>query len=389
MKRLLVLFIVFASAWNSCICASESSDFVDNLECSLDTLASIILPDSINTVEGTYIESDWRYHLRNKTLSVNDTSIRWPRFINFCLNVYRWADHVFNYHDSLYVKGTGKYGKALILCDNWADSYSFQLEQIPSMIMMGPLYTNLGIQLKYSILSIGYSVDMNSIFSHNPSKHKKWNFSISCARFLLEANLWQNEGGTYVRRFGDYNEGKLVRLPFDGLVFNAYNIHAIYFFNFKRFSLGATHNYSNDQIKSAGSFTLGADISSYRVDFDFTLLPSDLKDFYPYPIDLYRFRYNTYALIIGYTYNWVINKHFVANISLFPSLGITRTHKESTDGRADLFALNGKVMAALLYDHKAFFTGLKVNLKGNFFHSNNIKFWNLIQNYQLAVGVRF
>lgn len=348
------------------------------------------LPDTIASRTGTYVEDDWRYRLHKGDFKhLLDPEIHWPRFVGFCLDVYRWADRVFNSHDTLYVKGDGRHGKVLLISDNWMDSYYFDPRTGPDIKMLGDIYANLGVNLKYSGMSVGYSVDMNSVFGHKPSNHKKWDFGFSCARFNIEIHLWKNEGGTYVRGFGDYDNGNLLRMPFDGLSFKAWDLHGYYLFNNRKFSMGAAYNYSFDQRKSAGTAIIGFDISSYFINFDFTKLPPELLDYYPYPLDSYRFDYRSYTLIGGYSYNWVLNKHFLLNVTLFPGIGISSSRQDSSRGRDVLAALNIKNTNALIYNYKQLFCCLKTAFTGNFFLTDDIKFFSNIQNYQLAIGLRF
>lgn len=352
------------------------------------TAPGIILADSISRRHGTYAENYWTKRLKAHDLSLDDPSVRWPRFIGFFVNVYNWFQRNLNYHDTTYVKGDGRLGKVILQSDNWADSYFLRSEELHSINMMSDPYANLGLYFKYSILSVGYSLDMSTIFTGDAPKHHKWNFGINCARFNIELNLWRNEG-TYIRRFGNYHHGRLIKKYFDGLTFSAWDISSFYLFNSDRFSWGAAYAFDNNQLISQGSALLGFNIASYRVDFDFSKLPEDLRNFYHYPLESYRFRYHTYNLTGGYTFNWVINRHFVFNITGLPGVGISASSSDSTHGLDTLFSMCFRGMGGLLYTNKRFFFGAKASFTGHIFFSGNMDCFTNIQNYQASVGIKF
>lgn len=338
----------------------------------------------------TYAENNWFYLLRNRRLDVADPTVRWPnKFVAWFVDVYNWFNRNFNYHDPQYVASEKRHWKVMLTSDNWVDAYSFTPKEIPNIRMMGDIYANLGAYIKYYGVSLGYSIDMNAIFSGKPSNHRKFDFGVSCARFNIEAHLWRNAGGTFVRSFGNYNGGRFIKMPFEGLTFNALNLNAYYMFNSAKFSWGATYNYAGNQRISAGTPILGFDISSYIVDFDFTILPQALKDFYPYPLDYYKFHYQSYNIIGGYAYNWVLSKHLTANITMIPGLGISSSVSDSSHGRDILLSASVKGLASLLYTNKRFFIGIKAMVNGNAFLSGNVDFYSAIQNYQASLGVKF
>lgn len=350
---------------------------------------SVALPDSITPITGTYADNYWLFRIKNRTLDFDDPTVRYPGFIAFIIKAYQWFDRTFDTYDHTYVKGDGRLGRIYISSDNWVDAYSFKPNGTPPIRMLSSMYANLGIRARYSILSIGYSVDMNSILSRRASQHRKWDFSLTTATFNVEVHTWINDGKTNVRQFGTYNDGNLIKEPFDGLTFRATQVMGYYIWNHKRFSIGSALNFTNKQRISQGSALLGLEYSNYKVDFDFTKLSKRLQDYYEYPIDFYRFHYQSYRIIGGYSYNWVANRHIVCNITALPAVGVTESDFDSSYGGHTLVALGGKAMAAISYSNKRFFAGLSAALTGNTFLTRDIHFYSVIQNYQIAIGLKF
>lgn len=79
-----------------------------------------------------------------------------------------------------------------------------------------------------------------------------------------------------------------------------------YIFNGQKFSYRAAFNQNEKQLKSSGSFLLGSGIYLFNIGLDSLTVYSNKK-----AIKSYQFGLN-----IGYSYNWVFNKHFLANGSL-------------------------------------------------------------------------
>jgi len=303
--------------------------------------------------------------------------------------VYNWFQRNFNARDTTYVKSDGKMGKLMLISDNWADNYLFGSKTLPYITMGSKMFPNLGIYVKYGILSIGYSVDMSTLFGGNHSSRQKWNFSVGCARFNIEAHLWRNSGTTYIHRFDDFKEMKSLDLPYDGLTFSAANVHGYYIFNNRRFDFGSALGYSNNQRISQGSALVGLDISRIVAFFDFTRLPNEIIESNPYPVDSYRFHYQSYSILGGYSFNWVMNKHFIFNLTAIPGLGAAYSREDAS--MSDKLQLAGvfKGVAGLLYTTNRFFAGVRCRYHANAVLSDDIDFMNGRLNIQATVGFRF
>lgn len=349
--------------------------------------ALLQMPDSL---EIPSTSRDWLVLLKHGQLRVEDPAVRWPnRFVAWCVGAYNWYNRNLNYHDPEWVKGDGYHFHAMLLSDNWIDAYTFRYQKFPSMALMDRLYPNLGLYLKAWSLTLGYSLDMGTVVNGEKSTHQKLSGSFSCARCMVEAQLWRSNVTTHIRYYGAYDKKHLLKFPFDGLRFSEANVSAYYFFNHSRFTLGAALSFNNNQRRSAGSAIAGVSFNMYGANFDFTRLPDELKDYQKYPFDYYTFHYRTYNLMGGYSYNWVFNRKWVFNITAIPGVGITSTAGDSTIGKDVLLALYGKGMTGILYTHKRFFAGLRGTVSANIFTANDVLFANALQNYQLSIGVKF
>lgn len=332
---------------------------------------------------------NWWHLLKKGKLNTADTTIRYPKFLNFCMKVYRWADKAFNSYDTTYVVGTGKKWKARILTDGWMDSYYINPgKKMPIRIMSDP-YFNVGGYIQYMAVSLGYSVDMNNLFGNDPANHHKFEYSFSCARFNIEGHYWKNTAATYIRTFGNYNNGHIIKRLFDGVQLSDFEVYGYYFFNNKKFAWGAAYNYAKIQKKSAGTAVIGFGYTDTDITMDLNKLPEELSPYLNIPPEVYHFRYHSYSIISGYSFNWVWNKHLLFNVSAFPGVGINITQADNHSGAAKSLALNIRWLASLTYNLDNFFICAVGRLNGNWYYSGGNTLFSSVENGQLSVGIRF
>lgn len=322
-------------------------------------------------------------------LTYQDTTVRYPGFIDFCMRVYRWYTRTFSTYDPMYVQGLKKHGKLRLVSDNWANAYYFRTRKGIPIVMGSNPYSNLGFAINYYSLSYGYSWDITSIFHGAEANHHKQSLSFSASRLYADAFMWKNSGSAELREIGNSEGARLYQKDFDGIDFKAYGVNAYYIFNYSRFCFGAAYNLSHRQLKSQGSWMLGFSLSYIDCLIDFTKLTAvNLTKLNP-PQEQYRFFYDTLSVSGGYSYNLVLGKHWLYNITLLPSIGITGSKDESSTGKMTLQGLQIKGKTALNYISDKFFISITGDGLGNFFLSKSLKYISGIFNLQVSTGFKF
>lgn len=364
--------------------------------------ADIAVPDSlmrVDSVKSRQISSGqirrqdspnwWWNRLKANSLQLNDTTVDYPKFLGFCVKVYNWGDKFFNSYDPEYVQGTGKRWKASVKTDNWADSYAFKFHKDHTMRLMSDIYCNAGVYLQYMAVSVGYSIDLSNVIGNKPMSHKKFEASFTCSLFSIDFNYAENTGGSYIRKYGDFNNGRLFKLPFPGVSMYSMSVDAYYFFNHKRYSQGAAYSFAKLQKRSTGSFILGFDYHRQNITFDMMTMPDPLKAITTIPLDTYRVHYNSYSLIFGYGYNLVFARRWIFNATTMPLMGISRCYDDSLEGKRNIISLGLKFRTSLTWNIGNYFLGLSFKLDGHSYLSPNHHFFNAIENLAGSVGVRF
>ncbi|MCM1377882.1 MAG: DUF4421 domain-containing protein [Clostridium sp.] len=335
-------------------------------------------------------DHDWWTLLKKGKLSMSDTTVIYPKFLKFCVGVYNWGDKFFNSYDTDYVESTGKRWKARLVNDNWVDSYSMRFYgKDMRMRMMSDIYCNVGAYIQYMAVSVGYSLNINHAVFGKPLDQKRLEAGFSCARFSLDFSYTANSGGSYIRTFGDYKNGKIFKSYFPGLDLHTLTIDLYYFFNNRKYSQGAAYGFAKFQKRSAGSFIIGLTYSTQNISMDFSTLNPKLQPYFKLDNYFLKLHYTDYCLLLGYGFNWVWNPHLLFNISVMPSIGINNTYEDSAEGAGVLLSLNAKGRMSLTYNNRQFFMGLQGKIDGHWYHSDKQSIFNSIENLSASVGFRF
>jgi len=344
----------------------------------------------LDSTDVARLQNNWWQLLKRGKLNPSDTTVVYPKFLDFCMKVYRWADKAFNSYDTDYVVGTGKRWKVRLLSDNWSDSYSLTVRDKYSIRMMSDIYCNFGVYLQYMAVSVGYSLDLSNIIGNRPANHKKLGFSFTCARFTADLHYEENTGGTVIRHFTLYDPKKLLHLDFPGLTLHTYGLDAYYFFNNKRYSQGAAYAVSRIQKRSQGSGIIGFSYNHINIGMDFAKLPQEIcNELEEEDIHVYRYHYNSYSLLGGYGHNFVVGKHTLFNITALPKVGIAKCYDDSLEADKTLvtFGILGKGSATFNFGN--YFINVAASINGSWYSSRSNSFFSSINNVALSAGVRF
>ena len=355
---------------------------------TLDVITTLPFHNETDETERS-TDRNWWHLLKKGQLNLADTTVEYPKFLKLCVDIYNWGDHVFNSYNPDYVEGTGHRWKARLVNENWTDSYSLHLKDPNvTMRMLSNLNVNIGAYLHYMALSIGYSVDMNTIFGGEKTDHTRFETNFNCALFNFDLFYYHNSG-TRIRQFMGYNNNKLINSEFPGVTANNFGINIYYFFNNKKYSQGAAYNFSKFQKRSAGSWMAGFSYSNLDISMDFNSLSPELRPLYTFPTNHLKFHYFSYCLMGGYGYNWVWHPKWLFNVTVMPSIGVNHCYEDASDGSGRQLSLNIHGRTSLTYNHRALFTSLIGKITGNWYTSKHLSLFNAIEYFSVNVGFRF
>lgn len=346
-----------------------------------------------DSVAGVHPEEEsenrnWWYLLRKGKLKMDDPSVKWPKFLGFCVGIYNWGDRVFSSTDQEYVTGTGKKWRARIVNDNWANSYYMKFSRSFNSIMSTPFHVLWGASIQYMAVSYTYAMDISHMVTGSPINYKKQEFGFNCARFSADAFYYTN-GAANIRTFGDYNNHRPFKEEFTGIDMTTFGVDAYYFFNGYKYSQGAAYNFSKLQKKSQGCLMAGFAYCNIDMNIDFTKLPANLVPYLQLEDMKYRFHYNDYNLLIGYGYNCVISPHWLYNITVIPGVGFNHCFEDSADGSVKLLSVSGRAMTSFTFNSGNWFAGVQGRIRGNWYQSTRLSLFNAVESIVVSGGIRF
>ena len=347
---------------------------------------SILVADSI-----AFANKPWYKQLYDTGFMLHDKRIKYPRFARFLLRIYYWGDKTFNSYRPEYVQATGKNWKVTGRSYNWMESYMMLFSEKSSDILHinSDLYTDVGLYISFMAVSAGYTAKTSDIFGGKKNNRSNFNFNFTCSRIFANLDITSTKGNTHITRFGDY-KGDLLPYDFDAIDHKNVSAEAFYIFNFGRYSHAAAFCFSKYQLKSAGSWLLGISYSHQNINFNFSSLPQEMKDYLPVLGMNYKYRYTDYGICGGYAYNWAIRpQKWLLNVTVFPSAGYRRFFHDSTDDERSMFATSAHARLSVVYNHKALFASLMGRFDGNLYFTKRYTFFNSIESLSLVVGARF
>ena len=331
----------------------------------------------------------WINRIKAHDYNIYDPTITYPKFLDFCVRVYRWGDHTFNTYDNDYVLPTGKNWKFMLRSVNWTDSYSMHFRPNIPVRMISNVYASIGAHLSFMAVSVGYSVNLSKLLGYENGIQKRFDFNFNTALFTVDAYYNYNDGGSVIRRFGDYHEGKWIHVPFPNLKLEDYGVDAYYFLNNKRYSQGSVYNFSKYQLKSQGSWIFGLSIAHNSIKMDFSGLSQQMQSYLPNERRQYNFIYNDFSLLAGYGFNWVLGHNWVYNITAMPTVGLKHTFPESIEGSKTRLSLGIRGKTGIVYNVRNFFFGIEGDLKGQWHINPGFYFFNSILTFGGNAGIRF
>lgn len=216
----------------------------------------------------------------------------------------------------------------------------------------------MSLNIGWRWLIVGYSFDLRE---NRPLQ--EFNTSLYSTRFALDLFYRKGSEGYKVNRLEGFGSGEgLLKdgsWECDGLTtVRQLGAGLCYAFN-KRFSYSAALGQSTIQRASAGSFILGAGYNWQKLSFNHDGLDPIIKAELVDELKFKEVRMNDFSISLGYGYNWVFSKNFLAGISFEPAVSYKKARLEYTDNSSLQAGLNMDFMtrAALVYNNNRYYAG--------------------------------
>lgn len=196
-----------------------------------------------------------------------------------------------------------------------------------SQVTIGPYFG-------YSLLFLGWTIDIGSDINSNNSNIY---LSVYAPMFGVDYYYERDINGyriSSIKGFDKEIKEASHDQSFPGMSTHMKYLHCYYIFNHRHFSYPAAYSQSTVQRRSSGAMILGYTYSLQQINFNYEQLPSafygdDGQLLINHSLQVHEVRYHNHAISLGYTYNWVLARNLLFNISASPSIGYNFTRGEN------------------------------------------------------------
>lgn len=172
-----------------------------------------------------------------------------------------------------------------------------------------PAELGMGLTLDNTVISFAYGYGFDFLRDKKRGKTKSFDLQLhSYGQKWVFDFVFQRYEGFYK----EYDDSDLAFELCPDLRINQYGLNVQYVFNNKQFSYKAAYSQNEKQLRSVGSWLVGAGVYLSNIRSDSTFI-------YKGKNDLNNFQFGING---GYTYSWVLGKHWLINCALTVGISI-------------------------------------------------------------------
>ncbi|MCH5311333.1 MAG: DUF4421 domain-containing protein [Prevotella sp.] len=242
-------------------------------------------------------------------------------------------------------------------------------------------------------LFLGYTFDLKNIGFRSKGKGKtELDFSLYSNQIGVDF-YYRRTGSDYKIRRARLDDGSNVKslegMPLDCIKVGITGASLYYIFNHNRFSYPAAFAQSTRQKISCGSWMAGIGYTRNSLELDYKKLEDALEKRLGYDVELdsgllfNSLKYYNVNANVGYAYNWVFAKHWLACASASLVVAYKRQQGDVTDEKGDIgfvlnnFNIDGTGRLAVVYNNDKWYVGTSAlmfmqNYNRSHFECNNI-----------------
>ena len=297
---------------------------------------------------------------------------------SFFTRAYYFLDRIFSPpRDTTYIEIQDHYNWcAEVQLTNRFEMYEIDNDENFLLRVAPKVRTRIGPFFGWRFAFFGYNIDIKSIFNNDDIDLSG---SIYSSAFGLDL-FYRRVGGNYnIKRLIMNNtsySANLRNVPFDGVNVGMSRISFYYVTNYKRYSHQAAFSQTHRQIRSAGSLLLGAAYAHNRIVVDWDKLTDIINtncgtNIEPNAITGYQ-KNNEITLSVGYGYNWVFARNWLAAGELSGGIGALfhKADSQKPESSSDIFksinnfansylAFNANARIAILWNNGPWFSGVQ------------------------------
>lgn len=283
----------------------------------------------------------------------------------------------------------------------WYEYYELRAKGGEQSISFSPDSDDkLGFYIGWKWLFLGWAFDVNDLFGKKNENTQKTDLNFSFYTPFLGIDIFYKKNSnnfqiTDLENFKDYSTGKEITNyndNFKGLNVSQSGLNLYYIFNHKHFSYPAAYSQSTNQRISCGTFVAGITLSQQELKFDAEKLDANLFNAMDSSLMFNKISYQDISVNLGYSYNWVFAKNFLANISLTPTIGYKYSSLRSNsypDVKSIFKNINFDLISriALVYNNSKYYIGLSMVTHTYSYRRDNFSIVNGFGVFRLYTGI--
>ncbi|MES2647794.1 MAG: DUF4421 domain-containing protein [Bacteroidota bacterium] len=204
---------------------------------------------------------------------------------------------------------------------------------------------SLGLGASYGSLTINFSAGLGFLNNGAKEKEKPETKALDLQVHFYGPKLIMDVFAQHYKGFYLFPKGKAVLNNGENwykrpdMILSQYGASGFYVLNWRKFSSRAAYLQNEWQIKSAGSFLLGAEVFYKEAKADSSFVPGVFNNIYQ-AAGVYRVRSGSIAPGAGYAYTLVLAKHFFISGSLTGGLSVNLLKETFAGAAGTRFGLN-------------------------------------------------
>ncbi|MGL4806058.1 MAG: DUF4421 domain-containing protein [Bacteroidales bacterium] len=307
---------------------------------------------------------------------------------------HRAVDFFFGDFDSVYVSPSQYELSLMAVYSNNNEYYTLRSKhpEKQTLRLTHRPQNKIGFDIGWRIFFLGWSFDLGGSDKNNGTS---FDLSLYSPKFGLDL-MYLKTGNNYriqrAKGFGDIPRERYA-IEFDGLDVNIKEANLYYIFNNKRFSYPSAFSQTTIQRISCGSLILGGSISTHDIKFDSEMLPSVIQQSMNQDMKIDRIKYTNLSLSLGYAYNWVFAKNFLASMALSPVLALKASKSsnigEDAHGFFNRFNIDMLVRAGVVYNNGKYYIGSSFLGRSFGYNQKNFTLNNGYGTLQVYAGFNF
>ena len=254
-------------------------------------------------------------------------------------------------------------------------------------------------------LFLGYTFDLKNIGFHSKGKGKtELDFSLYSNQIGVDF-YYRRTGSDYKIRRARLGDGSNVKplegMPLDCIKVGITGASLYYIFNHNRFSYPAAFAQSTRQKISCGSWMAGIGYTRNSLELDYKKLEDALEKRLGYDVELdsgllfNSLKYYNVNANVGYAYNWVFAKHWLACTSASLVVAYKRQQGDVTDEKGNIgfvlnnFNIDATGRLAVVYNNDKWYVGTSALMFMQNYTKSRFECQNIFGSVNVYCGFNF